>query len=503
MNNVEKSPDKIAVDVVLLPPDEIMEKAIEVNQALLNAFNNKILLNKQNCLPHISLAMGCIKKDDIPEIDTVLKDIAEKFSPITLNIPDIHAETIPTGKKVSGFEIEKTTDLQLLHETVMKKLSSYFTYNVSLDMIYALPNQQVEEVTTYWIKNYQKESSFERFSPHITIGFGEVEGETCGMEFPIKFNVSKLALSHLGDYCTCREIVLLHELKTMKNKHPLVSIGMPVYNEEAYIMRALDSLLGQTYKNFELIISDNASTDRTQEICLEYTARDKRVRYYRNEMNMGAIWNSNRVFELSTGEYFMLAGAHDLWSNNYVRSCLETLGNDSSVVVAYPRTIWIDENNNELNIKSGFTDTRGCGVLSRFILTLWTNQHAIYGVIRSDALKKTHLNRQIVGSDAVLLGELSLLGEFAHVPGAVWYRRKNREDETADQALERYRRMLFSSEKYAKAKLPHWKIPYEYLVAIWKSPVSFKQKVGLTLFGFPATFVAYHSAMFDDIRRFF
>ena len=208
-----KSQDKIAVDVVLLPPDEITDKAIEVNQALLKTSDNKIVLNKQNCLPHISLAMGCIKKEDIPKIDTVLKDIAEKFSPMKLTISNIRAETIPTGEKVSGFEIVKTKDLQLLHETIMNKLSPYFTYNVSLDMIYALPNQQVEEVTTYWIENYPKETSFERFSPHITIGIGEVEGETGGLKFPIKFSVSKLALCHLGNCCTCREMVLLCDLK--------------------------------------------------------------------------------------------------------------------------------------------------------------------------------------------------------------------------------------------------------------------------------------------------
>ena len=104
MSNEEESPDKIAVDVVLLPPDEIMEKAIAVNQALINTFNNKIILDKQNCLPHISLAMGCIEKEDIAEIDTVLKDIADMFSPIALTISDISTGTIPTGEKVSGFE---------------------------------------------------------------------------------------------------------------------------------------------------------------------------------------------------------------------------------------------------------------------------------------------------------------------------------------------------------------------------------------------------------------
>lgn len=208
MNNMEKSQNKIAVDVVLLPPDEIMYKVIEVNQALLKTFDKKIVLNKQNCFPHISLAMGCIKKDDIPKIGTILKDIIENFSPIMLTISDIRAETIPTGEKVVSFEIEKTRDLQLFHETIMNKLSPYFTYNVSLDMIYALPNKQVEGVTMYWIKNYLKESSFENFSPHITIGIGEIEGEISGIKFPIKFNASELALCHLGNYCTCKKILL-------------------------------------------------------------------------------------------------------------------------------------------------------------------------------------------------------------------------------------------------------------------------------------------------------
>ena len=120
MNNMKKSQNKIAVDVVLLPPDEIMDEAIEVNQALIKTFDNKpffqrsvfrkrfskgfkesftkeilynkgIVLNKEDCFPHISLAMGCIKKGDITKIDAILKDIAKKFSPITLNISDIHA----------------------------------------------------------------------------------------------------------------------------------------------------------------------------------------------------------------------------------------------------------------------------------------------------------------------------------------------------------------------------------------------------------------------------
>jgi glycosyltransferase domain-containing protein len=259
MNNEEKSQDKIAVDVVLLPPDEIMEKAIEVNQTLIKTFefDNKIVLNKQNCLPHISLAMGCIKKDDIPEIDTVLKEVADKFSPLALTISDIRTGAIPTGEKVSGFEIERTTELQLLHETVMSKLLQYFTYDVSLDMVYALPDQQVEEVTTYWIKNYPKESSFERFGPHITIGIGEVENETGGLKYPLRFSASKLALCHLGNYCTCREILLLHDLKLNDDTNHRCTIIIPTYNRSNYLKRILN-YYNEEGEKYKIVVADSS-----------------------------------------------------------------------------------------------------------------------------------------------------------------------------------------------------------------------------------------------------
>ncbi|GAF67255.1 unnamed protein product, partial [marine sediment metagenome] len=120
----------------------------------------------------------------------------------------------------------------------------------------------------------------------------------------------------------------------MADNRPLVSIGMPVYNGERYIRQALDTLVAQTFTDFELIISDNASIDSTSEICLEYAARDKRIRYYRNERNMKTAWNFNRVFELSSGEYFMCASHDDWWAPNYLSSCLEALSSSESIVLA-------------------------------------------------------------------------------------------------------------------------------------------------------------------------
>jgi glycosyltransferase involved in cell wall biosynthesis len=109
---------------------------------------------------------------------------------------------------------------------------------------------------------------------------------------------------------------------------PLVSIGMPVYNGEKYIRQALDSLLAQDYGHFELIISDNASTDGTAEICREYVAKDDRIRYCRNETNLGAVRNFNRVFELSSGKYFMWAATDNMLSSIFISCCFSLLQQD-------------------------------------------------------------------------------------------------------------------------------------------------------------------------------
>ena len=108
---------------------------------------------------------------------------------------------------------------------------------------------------------------------------------------------------------------------------PLVSIGLFVYNGERFIEDALHSILGQTFTDFELIISDNASTDQTGEIAHSYALRDKRIRYYRNEKNMGAGWNVRRVYELATGKYFKQAAVDDLLESDFLRQCVEILGN--------------------------------------------------------------------------------------------------------------------------------------------------------------------------------
>jgi len=212
----------------------------------------------------------------------------------------------------------------------------------------------------------------------------------------------------------------------MTGSIPLVSIGLPVYNGENFIPGALDSLLAQDYAQIELIISDNASTDRTPEICREYAAKDSRVHYHRNSTNLGVVKNFNRVFELASGDYFMWAGDHDLRAPTYVSRCMEIMATDPSVVLCCSQTVRVAPDGSHSAIIPPRLDTRGLAVVTRFQLVIWSLSYCYqtYGLIRSDALKRTQLFRDTIGPDAVLLTELALLGAFAYVPELLFYMRQ-------------------------------------------------------------------------------
>jgi glycosyltransferase involved in cell wall biosynthesis len=124
-----------------------------------------------------------------------------------------------------------------------------------------------------------------------------------------------------------------HDKSILKNL-PKVSIGMPVYNGQLYIRKALDSLLAQTFTDFELIISDNASTDGTLEICIEYAKKDCRIRLYRQKKNTGALFNFNFVLDRAISEYFMWAAADDTRSPDFIELNLKFLINNPGFVAS-------------------------------------------------------------------------------------------------------------------------------------------------------------------------
>lgn len=207
---------------------------------------------------------------------------------------------------------------------------------------------------------------------------------------------------------------------------PRVTFGVPVYNGENFLEEALVSLLAQDYGDFELIISDNASWDKTEEICRRYAARDERIRYYRSANNRGAVWNYNRLVTLARGEFFRWAAHDDVVAPSYLRRCVETFDRSpDNVVLCCPKTTRIDANGNTLEDRDDELDLRMKEPHERLRRVLenpgyWST---VFGLIRLEDLRRTRLMGNYWVSDRVLLGELSLRGEFRTIPERLFFRR--------------------------------------------------------------------------------
>jgi glycosyltransferase involved in cell wall biosynthesis len=205
---------------------------------------------------------------------------------------------------------------------------------------------------------------------------------------------------------------------------PRVSIGLPVYNGERFLAGAIASILAQTYTAFELIICDNASTDRTGEICRDFASKDPRVRYHRQPHNLGATANFNRCFELASGEYFKWAADDDLLEPRFLEACVRALDDDPGAVLSQSLVKVIDETDRQVEIYDhsayGTSSPRPSERLSGRLRGTCVE---VFGVIRSEALRDSALIRSYVGSDRALLVDLALRGRFALVPEPLFINR--------------------------------------------------------------------------------
>ena len=207
---------------------------------------------------------------------------------------------------------------------------------------------------------------------------------------------------------------------------PPLTIGLPVFNGQNFLTESLDSLLAQTYTDFELTISDNASTDNTEEICRDYAARDNRIRYVRQPVNLGAAPNHNYLVQVARGRLFKWAAHDDLFAPKLVERCIEALDSQPELILAHAYMGNVDERGELLKIYEYRLATDSPRPSDRFRSLMFTDGgDDFYGVIRTELMRRIPPHNSYHNAGRKLIAELSLYGPFHQVPEIMFFRREH------------------------------------------------------------------------------
>ncbi len=237
----------------------------------------------------------------------------------------------------------------------------------------------------------------------------------------------------------------------MINSEKTITIGLPVYNGGKTIQNALDTLLSQSYKNFELIISDNASTDETESICLEFAKKDKRIKYYRQPKKINVLENFNLVLEKSNSEFFMWAGSDDIWHPEFIKKNLHTLQINENAIGSTSEIEFFYKDWS----KDDFKRFKNTSILKKYQLVhpitgtyenkvnfLFTFNHSqcIYGLFKTDVLKKSIVKKNIGSVDYAILLNILKYGDILVVDELLKYQSRSHKEKGIEK-------LLFSSRR--------------------------------------------------------
>lgn len=281
----------------------------------------------------------------------------------------------------------------------------------------------------------------------------------------------------------------------MEGSVPRVSIGMPVYNGEAHIKAALSSILSQTFTDFELIISDNASTDRTEAVCRAWAKRDPRIRYVRNARNVGASSNFNKTFELAQGEFFRWAAHDDILAPTYLEACMEVFDHgQESLVLVFPQRLLMSYEGEVLgpDPKVKWVEARppydriSFARLMRVPGLLYPM--LVFGLMRARALRKTRFIGPYNHADLVLVAEMRLLGEFREISEPLFNTRLPQETQEYRAVRRTFEgeAIWYDPKNVDRRMMPEWRLFVERFVAIRRSslgPLSKLWCCGSLVFG--------------------
>jgi glycosyltransferase involved in cell wall biosynthesis len=264
--------------------------------------------------------------------------------------------------------------------------------------------------------------------------------------------------------------------------NPPITIGLPVYNREKYLRTALDSLLSQTFGDFELVICDNASTDATAAIGQEYAERDKRVRFFRNDVNIGANRNFNRVFHLSRGKYLKWSTSDDYWAPQTLERLFPIIESDPAIVLCYPKTTICDAAGNPVEPYEDDLHLMEDSPADRFINLLERQRlcHQHLGLIRRDMLARTSLLGDHIACDINLLAELTLYGKFYECPERMFFRRFHAESSSAKKGPNadavKHQLDFTDPRRVLGLRYHRWRGHAAFLKAVARAPLSMRDR---------------------------
>lgn len=258
----------------------------------------------------------------------------------------------------------------------------------------------------------------------------------------------------------------------MSGPPPTVSIGLPVFNGENFLAEAVESLLCQTFDDVELIISDNASTDGTADICREFAERDPRVRYVRNPENLGASANYTRVFEESRGRYFKWSAHDDVYEPEFLERCVAVLEAEPDVVLCHSRTVIIRSDGTPKKEWS-FAGTFDSPLPhERFEAAMGLGKMClVWGVMRRDAVARTGLLGNFTGHDRPFISAMSTLGRFVEVPDPLFRLREHPERSIRAYPWRKPHEAIewYDPNKKGRITFPAWRILREHTAGVLRA----------------------------------
>jgi len=295
----------------------------------------------------------------------------------------------------------------------------------------------------------------------------------------------------------------------MVNSRPLVSIGLPVYNGEKFLKESIESILDQSFENFELVILDNASTDRTPQICRTYVEQDDRIKYHRNKENIGHTANVNRVVRLAQGKYYRQHHDDDVLEPECLARCVEVLEEKPQVVLCHTEATIIDEEGNPRDVERPMDFQIDAPIpherFDKFLRQCYPNSgllNVVFGLIRREVLLRAPLEGAYPHADAALYGGLTLWGKFYVVDERLFQRRDHpdRSMRAFDNDEDLFR-WLDPQTESQQLMMPHWRAFQDLLQSIWMAPLSTHEKIRCLQVVWKRYLQYFYKHIFQEVRQ--